>query len=247
MVAHILSLVQLDFLSSANIENVRNKSMSVKYLRDEKEFGCRFCAVLDGAQDIFGSIWHRNQSYRALVSLGAFIPGWTLICPLKHTCNLSDHYERSDFWKFASESSSVISSRYGKCALFEHGTHTEMSATGCGVGHAHAHLVPLGFSLEDEARRVATEWEWINCLATEVKSFTKGEEYLFVATQFNGSATRGSLCILKEPTSQFFRRVIAGKCGIGEMYDYKKYPMIEIASRSADQLRKSASELYVGA
>ena len=201
---------------------------------------CRFCSLLTGTKDAFDSLWLSEDHYRAIVSVGAFVPGWTLVCPTEHVVNLSGHYKREDFWAFTSTAAHVLEASYGRCAYFEHGASSSESLTGCGVGHAHGHLVPLNFSLEAEVLGL-NELNWLQCSASEIRSIAKGNEYLFVATAFAGAKTRGSLCLLEAPISQFFLRVIARQLGIADMYDYKKYPMFDIAAESARKLRIQAS------
>lgn len=223
------------------------KAMDMTTLPEKQRVQCRFCSLLGGAADVFDSVWLSEGGYRAMVSVGALVPGWSLICPVNHAVNLSDNYARRDFWKFASTAAHVLEDRYGACAFFEHGAGSEGSLTGCGVGHAHGHLVPLSFSLEAEAHRSAPELVWRECPVSEVKAFASGREYLFVATRFEGAESVGSLCVLEEPISQFFRRLIARRLGIGDLYDYKKYPMLDMAAESARELRDHAGAVLVRA
>lgn len=213
--------------------------------RGAKDADCRFCSLLNGADDSFDSCWMAEGSYKAIVSAGTLVPGWTLICPTHHIVNLSDDYRTNGYWRFASAVSEVLVSRYGDCAMFEHGAANEVSLTGCGVGHAHSHLVPLHFSLEEAARGASPDLFWHECQAKDIKALAKGNEYLFVASKFSENRTTGSLCLLKSPTSQFFRKVIANKLGIAEQYDYKKYPRLDVASNSAQELRMYSNALEV--
>ena len=221
--------------------------MDMTTLPKKQGVGCRFCSLLQGATDAFDSAWLSEGGYRAIVSVGALVSGWSLVCPVNHVVNLSDEYTQRNFWKFASDAARVLEDRYGPCAFFEHGASNEASLTGCGVGHAHGHLVPLSFSLEAEACLTAPEMEWRKCFASEVKAVAACREYLFVADKFEGAGSVGSLCILTEPTSQFFRRLIARKIGIGDLYDYKKYPMLDMATQSASELRDHAGSILVRA
>lgn len=221
--------------------------MDVTGPREARRVVCRFCSLLAGASDVFESTWLHAEGYRAMVSVGALVPGWTLVCPVDHVINLSSHYKRSAFWSFASTAAHVLEDRYGPCAFFEHGAGAEGSSTGCGVGHAHGHLVPLALSLEGEARRVAPHLDWVKCPASDIGAVASDREYLFVAEKFAGAQSVGSLCILEEPTSQFFRRLIAQMLGVGDLYDYKKYPMLEIASKSSQELRNLVGPTLVGA
>lgn len=217
--------------------------MDVRSLRDEHESVCRFCSVLTRAGNDYDSPWLAEDSYKAIVSVGALVPGWTLVCPVDHSLNLLGHYRRSGFWDFASTAANVVQRRYGSCAFFEHGANQDGSLTGCGVGHAHGHIVPLAFSLEDEVHRTAPELNWKRCRATDIATIANGKEYLFVASVYGGPETLGSLCVLESPISQFVRRVIACRLGVGDLYDYNKYPMLEIVRATARELREDADAL----
>lgn len=200
---------------------------------------CRMCSILnDGAAaDAFDSIWLASDEYKALISVGSMVPGWTLVCPIKHEINLTGQYGNSHFLDFVQTALGHLERRYGKCVVFEHGSYREDSLTGCGVGHAHLHLVPLDFPLAVEALRSATELDWQPCSITQVQDIAANSEYLFVANEYAGPGTSGLLAKLDTPVSQFFRRVIANRLGLPEFFDYKKYPMLDIAQSSAEALR----------
>lgn len=201
---------------------------------------CRLCAILrDGVADNFDSVWLAGDEYKALISIGAMVPGWTLICPIEHDVNLADRYRDLRLHDFVQQTLRHLQKNYGACAVFEHGARAEDSLTGCGVGHAHLHLVPLNFPLSVEALRSAPELDWQRCAMADVGTLASGSEYLFVANEYVGPDTCGLLAKLDTPTSQFFRRVIASRLGLAEFFDYKKYPMRDIAESSANALRAS--------
>jgi ATP adenylyltransferase len=215
-------------------------------LLNKPAVGCRFCSLLAGTRDTFNSEWLSEDDYKAIVSIGAMVPGWSLICPVRHVVNLNEDYARDDFWTFARTAARTLDDRYGACTFFEHGAARESSLTGCGVGHAHGHLVPLPFSLEAEARRFEPGLSWRKCAVSEVKRIASNREYLFVASKFDGEFSVGSLCVLEQATSQFFRRVIARRLGIGDLYDYRQYPMLELAAETANELRAHSPAVSAG-
>lgn len=202
---------------------------------------CRMCDVLAGAPDAFDSAWLSDSEYKALVSVGAMVPGWSLVFPTKHCVNLASLYKQKRFWEFAAAANEHLQARYGRCAVFEHGARTEASLTGCGVGHAHLHLVPLDFSLAGESLRYSKILKWRTCRAADVLEISAGREYLFVADGFEREETTGLISILGTPQSQFFRRVISSRIGLPDFYDYKAHPMLDIARASARELRDDVS------
>ena len=210
---------------------------------------CRFCSYFGSeSTDPVDAPWFRDDDYCAMVSKGALVPGWSLICPAKHGLSLANDYRLQEFWKFSSKAEAIIRARYGEVRLFEHGASFAGSLTGCGTDHAHLHLVPLAFGLSTEALRYDASQEWSPCLASDIAERTSGREYLFVSDRFEGTETAGLLCLPKTPISQFFRRVVASRLGLKEFYDYRRHPMLDIASSSASHLRSDVrAEARIGA
>lgn len=200
--------------------------------------GCRFCGFFErDSVELVDTPWLRDDRYCSIVSKGALVPGWSLICPLRHEVSLTDDFQSEEFWDFAGSAEAIVRARYGDIRLFEHGAGYAGSPTGCGTDHAHLHLVPLTFSLATEALRYDASLKWSSCRAQDVKERVAGREYLFVSDKFDGSRTAGLLCLLELPVSQFFRRVVASRLGLKEFYDYRRHPMLEIADRTALDLR----------
>jgi len=187
------------------------------------------------------SPWASNENFSAFVSLGALTQGWTLVLPHHHTLNMANEYAHPDFGNFVTQVAAVVEKQYGPIAVFEHGTQAATSITGCGTGHAHLHIVPLNFSLCEAVIQYDPDFPWIRCKVCDIERAVAGQEYLFAADRFNGEFTEGLLCILKEPTSQFFRRVIATRLGLPELYDYKRFQMLDIATASYRTLKGSVS------
>jgi len=206
---------------------------------------CRFCSHLR-AELQAGNIdtpWMKDSDYAALVTVGTLVPGWSLICPVDHGLNLSANYKDGAFWRFYGAVIEAVSRSYGPVTIFEHGARYDGSLTGCGTNHAHLHVVPLNFDLAIEAIRFDRTQKWERCSIIEVEERSGGLEYLFVSTTVNGAETEGLLCVPNEPISQFFRRVIANRVGLGDLFDYKRYPMMEIGQSSLARLSVSAASL----
>jgi diadenosine tetraphosphate (Ap4A) HIT family hydrolase len=199
---------------------------------------CRFCGFLKSGskKSEVDSPWMIGEQYAAFVSIGALVPGWSLIVPKEHKINLSKDYSNTYFWQFIKEAASVIENNFGRFSIFEHGAFNFDSKTSCGTGHAHLHMVPVSFSLFDEAKAFNTEMTWEKCLVSEVAEKSKNSEYLFVADSFEGALTQGHICLLKNETSQFFRKVIATKLGIPEKFDYKTSKMLDVSMESIEKL-----------
>jgi hypothetical protein len=198
--------------------------------------GCRFCSYLDcQGSDLVDKPWMSNASFAALVSKGALVPGWSLLCPRMHSLSMAKSFRVQTFWDFATKAIGVVESRFGPVCVFEHGATHAGSATGCGTDHAHLHVVPLGFSLQTQSEQYGGV-DWKPCYARDIESKVAGREYLFVADKWDHCSTRGLIAVLGEPVSQFFRRLIAQRLGLADLYDYRRYPMLDIARASSKQL-----------
>lgn len=204
---------------------------------------CRFCGYFNSnSGDPVNTPWLMDDTYCAMVSKGALVPGWTLICPMQHGFSLANDYRMHEFWNFSSKAEAIIRARYGDVQVFEHGTRHAGSLTGCGTDHSHLHMVPLAFSVSTEALRYDTSLKWSSCRAADIGERATEREYLFVSDRFEGDQTSGLLCLLETPVSQFFRRVVASRLGLIEFYDYRRHPMLDIARSSATKLRLDVLE-----
>lgn len=196
---------------------------------------CRFCSI--GAKASTASLvdkpWLEDDHYYAIASIGALVPGWSLIVPKKHSYNLVGHLENADFYKFVEAAASRIERTYGSVAVFEHGSVAADSATSCGTAHAHLHLVPLTTTLSHAAVEADSSLPWAQACIADLPQKVLGKEYLFVADRYDRERTSGLVATLSEGRSQFFRRIIAASLGRPEEYDYKVYPQLDIATRTA--------------
>ncbi len=201
--------------------------------------GCRFCNFFshDFVPDEINHPWLESKSYSAIVSVGALVEGWSLICPREHTLNLSYLYQKREFWQFVSD---VVSELFDKfkipVRLFEHGPANPGSLTGCGTDHAHLHAVPLSFSIEEAIGEYDSCLFWQECDSSKIAELTRGNEYLFYVSNLNENQASGQLAILDTRESQYFWRVLANKLGMLGEYDYKKYPQVDVVMRSIRML-----------
>lgn len=198
---------------------------------------CKFCDLASCEQTgTADQVLFENERFFAISSIGGFIPGWTLVCTKSHQLNLSKQYPDDGFIKFATRVQEVVSNEYGPCVIFEHGAISEGSKTACGANHAHLHIVPFPGDIESLAQRDAPELRWGQCAINQIASYTSEREYFFCANEFAGRKTVGSFSVLQEPQSQFFRRVLAKSVGLGQFFDYKRYPFNEISSDTSKRL-----------
>lgn len=205
---------------------------------------CKFCQIGVGIHpsELDRPIYE-DADYYAVASIGGFVPGWTLVFPKRHIFNLSDDYQKPAFQECLRTVTSLVSSEFGRCVHFEHGAAWQNSQTGCGVNHAHIHIVPFSKDLESLSATARADLEWQKVSVSGIQAVSRRSEYLFCSDAFVSSDSTGLLAPLYSPESQFFRRLIAKSQGLHTLYDYKQHRFDELSSDTASRLRHRLSAI----
>lgn len=197
---------------------------------------CRLCNIWAGNyQQVFDQPYVKDENYMALVSIGAFVEGWTLVVPRTHVYSMRTFYNLPTFWNFVQHTSQHIQNTYGeKVICFEHGANSCDSETSCGTHHAHLHLVPFEESLTKD---ILAERSWKKVLAQNVEEMVTDQEYLLYSDlKRTDELTEVYVHILETGESQYFRKMLAKRVGVSD-HSYKTAPFIEQAKRSFEVLR----------
>lgn len=184
-------------------------------------------------------VLHRDQDVIVCPTLGSFLPYWYLIIPTQHYMNFADWESASNERSVYRRINSLVRDVLGDVdnyIWFEHGPTSKGSITGCGVDHAHIHVIlDCDFGTR-EILRAATElgvdnWEQsdFNCV---FRNRIDSGEYL----AFGDSKTGFSKKLLKPVGSQFFRRALAHLDGKRTDWDYKEFAHQQIAQQSVDRI-----------
>ena len=196
---------------------------------------CCFCDIVGGKYEYadIDEPFASNSEFVAVASIGALVEGWSLIIPKKHQLSMRNIYGCSVFADFVKSVLPPLVHQYGPMISFEHGANKEGSITACGTNHAHLHLVPLGVSLLPEIQNSGLQW--VQCQASKIASLSGQNEYLFYSELYDKEVWQdpvGYLHVLKHPVSQFFRRLIAKRRGGVEVFDYRRFPHLDIARQT---------------
>lgn len=202
-----------------------------------KNIDCRFCDIWNGiyANPTFDKPIFKNEQYMSIVSIGAFIEGWTLVVPKEHTYSMREFYTNTDFSSFVSHIANHIKSIYKKPIIaFEHGANRCDSKTSCGTHHAHLHIVPYDKSLLPS---IIADRVWHKATPTQIQTIVGENEYLLYF-DFNDSleASEFYVHILSEEESQYFRKILAADANISD-FSYKTAPYINKTEKSYDKLK----------
>ena len=197
-----------------------------------QDINCRFCQLSQCEVPIV-----ERSIGIAIPSFGALVEGWLLVVPRRHTVSLADLtiQERVEFCRLVEQAEKLVASNYEHCVMFEHGPARQGRKAGCGVDHAHLHIVPINMMLhkavttdEDghdlQWRPAAQPWD------AEI-DHSVGFDYLFVR-EADGM---GWVAATPAAPSQLFRRAIAKHLGYA-VWDWKQDFHYEIVSSTYKRL-----------
>lgn len=199
---------------------------------------CDFCLEIQNNKDTrFNRIYDRLLSSRiisdspnfvALPTIGQLFEGSLLIIPKKHLQTFAElsHDLMIEAENFIDYLARKLNS-YGFVFLFEHGTH-ENSGGGCGIYHAHVHLIPIPSRVKYEEFIERTGYE-AHCLVSAWQKVGKASEYLLIKDTYG----RIKVCQNKELSysfpSQFLRRKVAERFNLTVPWNWREYENAEPA------------------
>lgn len=177
-----------------------------------------------------------TENFLVVPTRGAIIEGWVLIVPKTYVLSFGDldhaMYEERE-WVQATVYN-VVRETYGSVMAFEHGPSVPSQPIGCGVDHAHLHVMPEVCDLRAGADSLlpGIRWESATGIGDAAKYAHWGTDYLY-CEQCNGCSWFG---IHPGIPSQLFRRVVAAALGKPEHYDWRSYPEEANAERTGRAL-----------
>jgi diadenosine tetraphosphate (Ap4A) HIT family hydrolase len=189
---------------------------------------CEFCDEFAGASansfaahyanELKSRIVLKEENFLVLPSLGQIVPGYLLLVPSCHYKALGDmsleHLTAMEALK--TRLANKLRSSYGEYLFFEHGARTPDSG-GCGISHAHLHLVPFPAEkdpVEELIQRFL--FERVSNLS-ELKKIHPGKSYLYY------ESVHGEKYVFYPEfiPSQFVRRLLAEAVGVLE-WDWRQ-------------------------
>lgn len=193
--------------------------------------GCRMCAMRTSRAPWDTPIVSTDH-FVVVASKGAFLPGWLMIVPKTHVLSMAelgdDHSDELE--ELIASVRELQQPVFGSPTMFEHGASVPGTSFGCGIDHAHLHLVPLPPTMD---LRALAEAELGEGFLPEPAQF--GDPYL----RLRAPGTSGWLW--QSPTRsiprQFFRQLIwVASNRPSSSYDYDESPCEDVVRRTVRTL-----------
>jgi len=171
--------------------------------------------------------------------LGALVEGWLLLVPKEHFLSFGamPNSLTAEMQELKAATCARVQQAYGMVIAFEHGPSEAGRSVGCGVDHAHLHIVPVDFDLAAAVAAYVpprSKWSKAN-LADCRRAFRKHLDYLYLEQPIG----HGLIIQGHHLGSQLFRRAIAGELRIAEEYNWRTYPQLSNISKTIQTLGKA--------
>jgi ATP adenylyltransferase len=204
---------------------------------------CVFCSQLREAAG--RAPWNvpilETENFVVVPSLGALVDGWSLLLPKAHFLSMGALPQslQTEAVFLQRQIEERLRSTFGQSlTIFEHGPSAGKHNTGCGVDHAHLHILPGDFDLVSLARPfVPLGAEWLEGDWDERSvAFKAGLDYLFVKQE----GMPGLLAVAAEFESQVLRKAIAFQIGSAAEFNWRDFPRHDRAIDTGNLLRRRA-------
>ena len=155
-----------------------------------------------------------------------------MIIPKTHHLSMREYYSNKEFIELLDQVAVRVRAEYGSLIMFEHGASSENSPTGCGVDHAHFHIVPSQ-PISNELAASDLEWERID-ISEFQNSTTPAREYLFYTDDV--TLEHGLLHQLDTSVSQYFRNLLAKRLNVEKLSNYREHLFFENSKQTFSKL-----------
>lgn len=185
------------------------------------------------------TVLQETPEFVVVPSRGSLVPGWVLILPKQRALCLGNLARRAIdeldrlrmFWR------SKLAAAFGTSVVaWENGPCTIGASIGCGVDHAHLHLVPLDIDLLGRIQSIADiPIHWMPAPTMHVARDWAGASRPYLLVQ----ETNGALWITDASgfPSQLVRRAIALHVGCDSRFDWKQFDGEEHVCSTLERLQ----------
>lgn len=189
---------------------------------------CTFCQKFGGAtvgDHVADHVLFESENFVVVPTVGSIIPGWLLVVPRSHCLSVGSVAEEEfqEFIEIQETAAEALQDCFGPVSFFEHGAVRERESIGCGVDHAHLHIVATRLDLLAGAKTMTqTRLQWRQVAGIQAATPYVAEQMPYVFVQ---QARRDSwIGTASTIESQLIRKVIAAHVGQPDCWDWKTHP-----------------------
>jgi diadenosine tetraphosphate (Ap4A) HIT family hydrolase len=191
---------------------------------------CDFCNELAGQKpNTFSQLYNavlesrtllRTQNFVVLPTIGQVVGGYLLVVPTKHYLAIAEMPIEAlvELANIKAVLRTVLKSSYDSPIFFEHGVSRHSESGGCGISHAHLHVVPLANDLTLQPFIYAEYGEGCEIKEAQQLQDWSGEPYIF----YEGYDNQQLIFKVSHVPSQYLRRGIAKLVG-SDKWDWRGY------------------------
>lgn len=201
---------------------------------------CRFCRVVLGGQPLaqpWDHVLLESENFVVLPSKGSLVPGWLLVVPKAHQLSLAacSSSQATELESIIALCAHAVERTFGPATMFEHGAVNEGTSWGCGIDHAHAHVLHLPFDLSESIATHESQ-SWVNHISVaQAGGWTANHPYFSIKTP---GQRNWSVIMPDSIPRQFARQLIAGELGVPEQFDYDSHPFVANAEKTRTTLHR---------
>lgn len=200
---------------------------------------CRLCfdLLFQSPVKAWNEPLFESPNFVVLPSVGALVEGWLLLVPKKHFICMGALPDSvaTEVQEMKHIMCSALQQIYGQVCLFEHGPSRANLSVGCGVDHAHLHVVPVEFDLASVVIPFfPKDVLWSEAGLEDCRAaFARREDYLYLEQPIGA----GHIATHQGFGSQLFRRAIAARIGALNQFNWREYPQLPNVSATIDKVR----------
>lgn len=186
-------------------------------------------------------VFMESENFFAMVGLGAFIPGYSIIVSKQHIPSMLDISKEiaREYLSFSNDVIKHIEANFGDLFMTEHGRMGVCLDNNFNVDshcqHAHQLIFPLAYSIKEDLLKLYPDYSEYKNYEEFLKSDHK-REYLMLQ---DIDKVVYAVNVFGNCMNQLFRRLVASKAEKDPQFDWRKYPNYKITEETANKLKIS--------
>lgn len=213
-----------------------SRKMKLDEVGMARPFNFLFCTD-SASPHVCDTVLFESQNFVVVPTIGSIVPGWLLVVTKSPYLRMSalDEDKLSELITVRDRAVTALrDSFHSPVVTFEHGPFSRGENVGCGVDHAHLHVVAIESSLLDSAKKLdCAELPWQQVTNLQ-EGLTNCRSSYLIIEDVDGHCYRTDAT---DAPSQYFRRAIAAMIGVPSQYDWKRFPFVENVTQTIQRCK----------